>query len=101
MAIKYEVTATVGTYKDAQGNEKKRYQRCGSVFENDKGHLSMKLDAIPTGNEWSGWFSFFEPKERESDRRQGPGRDVSAAEAMGKKPPPSDYDESDESSIPF
>jgi hypothetical protein len=77
----YNAVATVGTYKDRDGEEKKRYVNVGSVFENDKGQLSLKLDSVPVGNEWSGWVSFFEPKERDGQQRQGPGRDVSAQEA--------------------
>lgn len=65
--LKYEVTASVGKYtKD--GEEKTRYLRCGSVFENEKGHLSVKLDCVPVGQEWSGWFSLFEPREQGQDR---------------------------------
>lgn len=60
----YDVVATVGSYTDKQGNEKKRYVTCGAVFEGDKG-MSMKLDTIPVSPDWSGWLSFYEPKERE------------------------------------
>ena len=49
----YDAVATVGTYKDRNGEEKKRYVNVGSVFENDKGQLSLKLDSVPVGNEWS------------------------------------------------
>jgi hypothetical protein len=80
----YDAVATVGTYKDRNGEEKKRYVNVGSVFENDKGQLSLKLDSVPVGNEWSGWVSFFEPKERDGQQRQGPGRDVSTQEATRK-----------------
>jgi hypothetical protein len=69
---KYEVVATVGKYTTKSGEEKKRYLNIGTVFENDKGQLSMKLDSIPVGPEWSGWVSFFEPKEREWNDRQPP-----------------------------
>ena len=105
----YDAVATVGTYKDRNGEEKKRYVNVGSVFENDKGQLSLKLDSVPVGNEWSGWVSFFEPKERDGQQRQGPGRDVSAQEATRKMngsearttsgPVPPDDDDSDR--IPF
>jgi hypothetical protein len=80
----YDAVATVGTYKDRNGEEKKRYVNVGSVFENDKGQLSLKLDSVPVGTEWSGWVSFFEPKERDGQQRQGQGRDVSAQEATRK-----------------
>lgn len=63
--IVYDVVATNGTYT-INGEEKKRYVTCGKVFENDQGHLSIKLDTIPAGPEWSGWFSLFEPKARDT-----------------------------------
>jgi hypothetical protein len=66
--LKYELTATVGEYKNSEGETKKRYQRCGSVFENDQGHLSVKLDCLPVSKDWSGFFSCFEPKEQGRDR---------------------------------
>lgn len=85
MAIKkYDAVATIGEYKDRNGETKKRYVNVGSVFENDKGNLSLKLDAVPVGQEWSGWISFFEPKERDGQRNPQGGRDVPASEAMRK-----------------
>lgn len=62
--LKYEAVATVGEYQDKSGNTKKRYQRVGVVFENDEGHLSLKMDAVPVGPDWSGWVNFYEPKQR-------------------------------------
>ena len=60
--LKYEVVASNGSYTNKNGEEKKRYTKCGVVFENDKGQLSIKMDSIPCGPEWSGWFNLFEPK---------------------------------------
>ena len=103
----YDAVAIVGTYKDRNGEEKKRYVNVGSVFENDKRQLFLKLDSVPVGNEWSGWVSFFEPKERDGQERQGPGRDVSAQEATRKmhgseaRTTAGQPDDSDESTIPF
>lgn len=67
---KYDAVATVGSYKDNNGNEKKRYVNVGTVFENDKGQLSFKLDAVPVGPEFSGWISFFDPKPRQAQASQ-------------------------------
>lgn len=74
---KFDAVATIGKYTDRQGNEKKRYINVGSVFESDEGHLSLKLDAVPVGQEWSGWISFFVPKERDA----APVSEHSAAKA--------------------
>lgn len=62
----HDLVATVGTYKDREGNEKKRYQNVGSVFEDTDGRRSYKLDAVPVGKEWSGWLSEY-PVHREGE----------------------------------
>lgn len=54
---KYELIATVGTYKDAAGKTQKRWAVVGVVFESPGGKLSARLDALPLG-EWSGFLSF-------------------------------------------
>ena len=66
MAKKYDVVAVVGSYKDSDGNDKNRYQNCGAVFEKD-GKFSLKLEAVPCGPEWNGWFNLFEPKAQQSN----------------------------------
>ena len=63
--VKYDVLARTGTYTNAGGEEKSRWMKCGVVFENEKGYLSLKLEGIPVGQEWSGFFSLFEPKRRD------------------------------------
>jgi hypothetical protein len=63
MKKKYDAVATVGKYKNNQGEEKKRYLNVGTVFEGDDGRLSMKMEALPISTEWSGWVSFYELKQ--------------------------------------
>jgi len=63
MALKYEAKARVGTYKNAQGEEKPNWIKVGAVFETSNG-LSMKMEAVPVG--FDGWISFFEPKPKQS-----------------------------------
>lgn len=77
MRKKYDIVATVGKYTDRQsGEEKKRYQNVGAVFEDDNGRLSIKLDTVPITPEWSGWLACYEP-----DRERGGSRGQSAAPA--------------------
>ncbi len=54
---KYELIATVGTYKDTAGKVQKRWAVVGVVFESPSGKLSARLDVLPLG-EWSGFLSF-------------------------------------------
>ena len=99
MRKKFDIVATVGKYTDRQsGEEKKRYQNVGAVFEDDNGRLSIKLDTVPITPEWSGWLACYEP-----DRERGGSRGQSAApapqrESRGADPAP---DEEDPDDIPF
>jgi hypothetical protein len=47
---KFKVVQTTGTFKNDEGKTKKAYQEIGVVFENEKGHLSLKLNAYPLPN---------------------------------------------------
>ena len=65
MAIVYEAIAITGTYTDKNGEEKKRWVKCGVVMSTKSGGLTLKLEALPTV--FDGWISLVEPKEKESD----------------------------------
>lgn len=80
----FDAVASVGEYTDRNGATKKRYVNVGAVFESDDGkYMSLKLESIPVGPNWSGWISFFEPKPRE----QSPAQQAhSEAKANGYQP---------------
>lgn len=68
----YDVVATVGSYTDRQGNEKRRYENVGVMMEGDKGpYLMLKrtfnLAGVPTDRD-TVLLSLFEPRD---DQRQG------------------------------
>lgn len=70
-----DVVATVGEYKNKDGNEKKRFLRVGTAFinEDDKGNKSMsiKMDALPLSAEWSRWLRIYQRKsKREQEEEQ-------------------------------
>jgi hypothetical protein len=97
----HDVTATVGEYTAANGAVKKRYVNVGSLFTGDDGRMSIKLESIPVGQEWSGWLSIFPVKDkddRESQRRQDPGTSRQGKEPYTGQPDPGTGDEDD---IPF
>jgi hypothetical protein len=56
----YEAKASY-KYKDAQGLEKTRYVRIGTLFVKENGSKSLKLDATPVGPEFTGYINFYEP----------------------------------------
>jgi single-stranded DNA-binding protein len=96
----YDAVATIGKYTDKQGNEKKRYVTVGSVFGDDQGRMSLKLDAVPCSPEWSGWISFYEPKQYDGppQRQQSPTQHQQAkANAYQRQP----VDMPDGDDIPF
>ena len=94
---KYDAVATIGEYTDRSGEKKKRYQNIGSVFENEDGRLSLKLDAIPVGPEWSGWISFFEPKARDGQEPRPQPTRHERAKVNAYQPEP----EEEQDDIPF
>lgn len=52
----YEVVATVGEYTDrTTGKTVKRTLPIGAIYESAKGRLVLRLDAVPTMRDWSGW----------------------------------------------
>jgi hypothetical protein len=63
MAIKYSLTAKSGQYKDAQGNLKNSYVRCGVVMngKND-GEYVIKLEALPVN--FDGWIYMNKPEPK-------------------------------------
>jgi hypothetical protein len=68
--IKKEISCVVGTYTNAAGQEKKRYQRIGSIIETRNGEM-LKLDVIPlVQGGWDGWAYINDPKPKE-EKYQG------------------------------
>lgn len=64
-----KVVATVGKYTDANGQEKNRYVTVGRAFIRDDKSVSIKVDAMPVGPEFSGWLNLYDLDE---DRQQKP-----------------------------
>lgn len=96
---KYDAVATTGTYRTANGEERKRYTKVGTVFEDDQGRMSLKLDAVPVGPDWSGWISFFAPQDNSGQPQQRQAQ--TAAPARPAPPAPADHDFPEDDDIPF
>ena len=68
---KFRAVATVGTYTNRDGVEKKRYHRVGTAFKDDDGSFSLKLESIPVGSpSWVGWVSFYPEEEGGYQQKQ-------------------------------
>ena len=92
----HDVVATVGEYTDSRGEKKKRYQNVGKAFTDDQGRVSLKMDAVPVGPEWSGWLSLY-PRKDYLEPAQGAQRQSRPAPTQPPRGP--DDDEGDE--VPF
>jgi len=64
-----KVVATVGKYTDANGQEKNRYVTVGRAFIRDDKSVSIKVDSMPVGPEFSGWLNLYDLDE---DRQAAP-----------------------------
>ena len=65
MATKtHDIIADIGTYTDRNGEEKKRWLKVGALFDS----MSIKIDAMPVGPEWSGWLIARPPTDFETQR---------------------------------
>ena len=65
MAITKEISCVVGTYTNAQGATKNRYQRIGSIIQTQRGEM-LKLDVIPLREGgWDGWAYLNDPNPKE------------------------------------
>ena len=72
MSSKLDVIAVVGEYTNAQGQTKKRYIKVGSAWDKGQQGISIKLDSIPSGNEWDGWLTARPPFEKQEKPSQRP-----------------------------
>ena len=59
MKKKYNVKATVGEYKDSDGEIKKLYSTVGVFFENEDGTKSIRIDTLPVGDYWNQWLNIY------------------------------------------
>lgn len=70
-AIKFDLIAVVGEYTNAQGENKKRFAKIGSLFDKGNNNISGKIDNIPVG--WDGWFAAKPPLDKQAPRTQYKG----------------------------
>lgn len=73
MSVKYEVLASTGKYTDKNGQEKSRWTKCGIVMETKNGGLALKMESMPVGNEFNGWFTLAEPRPRDQQPAKSGG----------------------------
>lgn len=69
------VKVITGQYTNAQGQQKNRYMKIGSIIETKNG-LMLKLDVSPfVKGGWDGWAYLNDPDPMEGKKPQQPYRD--------------------------
>jgi len=68
MSTKLDLIAVVGEYTDAQGNNKKRFSKIGTLWDKGQQGISLKIDHIPVN--WDGWLSAKPPLEPRATPQQ-------------------------------
>lgn len=64
------IVVITGVYTNKDGQEKKRYQTIGSLFE-DGENLKIKLDTIPfVDGGWTGWANCYELEDKAEKPRK-------------------------------
>lgn len=87
-----EISCIVGQYTNAQGENKNRYQRIGSIIETKNGEM-LKLDVIPLiEGGFNGWCYIQEPRPKDE------GQPIRQASRQGRQDSGFDSMESD---VPF
>ena len=65
------IVVVTGTYKNRDGQEKKRYQTIGSVWVDNKDNYKIKIDTIPLmDGGWNGWANCYEPEMPEPQAKK-------------------------------
>jgi hypothetical protein len=58
---------------ESEGKTKTAWTNHGTLFINEAGRISIKIDSMPVGENFKGWFQVFEQKPR--DGHQGLPKD--------------------------
>lgn len=97
MIRKFEIIATVGSWKSEDGKTHKRTLAVGAIFESRHGNLVARIDAIPTAPDWSGWLQLkpvaadaFPPAALPPGRRVSPGMPAAPTEPDPRLDEPDD-----------
>ncbi len=105
--------AIVGEQPNGQGGTKPIYRNMGSMFKNDQGKISLKIDSIPVGDGWNGWVQVFDldgdramqnsgANQQQNNYQQAPQRQAPQQQAPQRQAsaPAGNFDDFDDD-IPF
>jgi hypothetical protein len=65
MKKQYDIKYAAREYKTSDGTQKTYWSQHGSMWIDDNGSVTIKLDSIPVGEKWTGYMKAFPTKPRE------------------------------------
>lgn len=65
MKKQYDIKYAAREYKTSDGTQKTYWSQHGSMWIDDNGSITIKIDSIPVGEKWTGYMKAFPTKPRE------------------------------------
>lgn len=65
MKQQYDIKFAARKYKTKDGQEKTYWSPHGTLWIDEEGNISIKLDSIPQSANWDGWLKAFKPKPKD------------------------------------
>ena len=65
MKKQFDIKYAARDYQTSDGSRKTYWSQHGSMWIDDNGSVTIKLDSIPVGEKWTGYMKAFPTKPRE------------------------------------
>jgi hypothetical protein len=69
MKKQYDIKYAAREYKTSDGTQKTYWSQHGSMWIDEHGSVTIKLDSIPVGEKWTGYMKAFPSKPREQQQK--------------------------------
>jgi hypothetical protein len=69
MKKQYDIKYAAREYKTSDGTQKTYWSQHGSMWIDENGSVTIKLDSIPVGEKWTGYMKAFPSKPREQKQK--------------------------------
>lgn len=70
MKKQYDIKYAAREYQTADGARKTYWSQHGSMWIDEHGSVTIKLDSIPVGEKWAGFLKAFPHKPREQQQQK-------------------------------
>ena len=68
MKKQYDIKFAAREYQTADGSRKTYWSQHGSLWIDDNGSITIKLDSVPVNEKWTGYMKAFPHKPREQHK---------------------------------